>query len=332
MKKLIFSNLFAIALLQLSAQPVGKADVAALLNEMPAPPTTIEDAYQRAYTNGATRPDAIQHYQSWTSKVERVNLEAQNLLADFYRKYPTGIRPQPQTVSRATPQQEASMNAATSELAQKMLSDPAFAQKFMQMSEQEQHAYMAKLMADKGVKPVNGTPNVNNAAVAGTDIEWLALCSDYTMAAMDMSRWDAQLALQQQSQAQHDEVRAWAEAEIKKLPLISFGEYGRDHDPKQVSAIRRQALVKHRDVAEAMLKEAVPLFAQLRQQMQERITTLNDAIKSVNYGAAYDFGINYTAVLRAQTMMLGDLDSLLKNEVNFINETARWEHELRNFK
>ena len=247
-------------------------------------------------------------------------------------KYPTGVRPVAQPVSTASPQQHVAMDAATSELAQKMLNDPAFAQKFMQMSEQEQHAYIAKLLADKGIKPVNGTPNVNTAPIPGTDIEWGTFCSDYTMAAMDMSRWDTQNALQQKYQAQHDEVQVWASAEIKKLPMISFGEYGHDHDPEQVKAIQKQALVKHRDVAEAMLKEAAPMFAQFRQAAQQRISPLNEAINGVNYGATYDFGLNYTTVLGAQAMMLGELDALLKNEVNIIEECARWEYELRNFK
>ena len=332
MKKLIFSNLFAIALLQtISAQPVGKTDVVALLNELAAPPTTIADAYQRAYPNGATSANAAQYYQSWTAKVEAAYRETQELLRQFYMKYPTGVRPIAQPVSTASPQQHAAMDAATSELAQKMLSDPAFAQKFMQMSEQEQHAYIAKLLAEKGIKPVNGTPNVNTAPVPGTDIEWGTFSSDYTMAAMDMSRLEANTALQIKYQEKHDEVRAWAEAEIKKLPLIEMGEYGRDRDPEKVKSIHKQALVKHRDVADAMLKEAAPMFAQSRQAAQQRFTPLNDALKSVNYGAAYDFGVNYTTVLGAQSMMLGELDALLKTEVNIIEECARWEYELRDF-
>ncbi|MCW5922669.1 MAG: hypothetical protein KIS77_10005 [Saprospiraceae bacterium] len=332
MKKLIFGNLLAIALTPIFAQPVSKTDVQALLRELPAPPTTVAEAYDRAYPKGATKPNAIQHYQQWTGKVERAGSEVQNLMADFYRKYPTGTRPVAQPVATASPQQQASMDAATTELAQKMLSDPAFAQKFMQMSEQEQHAYIAKLLADKGIKPASGTPNTNTAAIAGTDVEWIALCNDYTSAATDMSRLEAQAALQQKYQAQHDEVRAWTEAEIKKLPLYSFGEYGRDHDPEQVKAVRKQGLAKHREVAEALLKEALPMFAQLRQALEQRTAPLNNALKSVQYGASYDFGHFYTTVLGTQAMILGELDALLKNEVGIINEVAQWEYDWRNFK
>ncbi|HRI58753.1 MAG TPA: hypothetical protein PK228_03495, partial [Saprospiraceae bacterium] len=326
--------LFAIALFQISAQPVVKTDIAALLNELSAPPLTMADAYQRAYSGDATNPDAIRFYQDWTNKTERAGQEVQTLTQDFYRKYPTGIRPTPQPVaaSRVTPQQQSSMDAATSELAQKMLSDPEFAKKFSQMSEKDQHAYIANLLAEKGLKPANGTPNVHNAPIPGTDVAWAEMCSAYTQSAMDMSRWEVQTALQQKYEARHQQVRDWAEAEIKKLPMISFGEYGHDHDPEQVSAVQKQALVKHRDIAEAMLKEAAGMFDQFRRQTLERIAPLNDALKQVNYGAAYDFGNYYTTVLGVQGMMIGDVQNMLTNEVNIINECARWEYELHHFK
>lgn len=334
MKKLIFSNLFAFALFQIAAQPVAQTDVVALLNELPASPVTLSDAYQRACSNDPASPDYAGYYQTWKNKVEKAGQENQSLQADYYRKYPTGVRPQAQPVaaSRVTPQQQSSMDAATSELAQKMLTDPAFAQKFSQMSEKEQHAYIANLLAEKGLKPVNGTPNVQNAPVPGTDVDWMELCNAHTQAALDMSRWEKQTALQEKYRALHDEANAWTEAEIKKLPMISYGEYGHDHDPEQVKAVRKKGLTKHRDIAEAMLKEAAPMFAQFRQESLLRMTPLNDALKKVNYGAAYDFGMFYTNVIGTQAMMLGEIHNTLTNEAAIVNECARWEYELRNFK
>lgn len=332
MKKLIFGSLFAIAIFQLQAQPVGKTDIVALMNEIPTTPLTLADAYQRTYPAGTTHPETINWYKTWTTKMEKAALETQNLTADFYRKYPTGVRPVAKPVNTASPQQQASMDAATSELAQKMLSDPAFAQKFMAMSEKEQHAYIAGIMADKGIKPVQGTPNVNMAPVAGTDIEWGALCSDYSMAAMGLSRWEAQNAMEMKYRARHDEVDTWATQAIDKLPMISFGEYGHDHDPEKVKAIRKEAFQKHREVAEAMLKEASGFFATYRQEAAQRLSPLNDALKGVRYGANYDFGVNYPTVISIQTMMISELDALIKNEVTIIEECARWEYEWRNFK
>jgi Tat protein secretion system quality control protein TatD with DNase activity len=224
------------------------------------------------------------------------------------------------------------MDAATSELAQKMLTDPAFAQKFSQMSEKEQHAYIAGLLAEKGIKPANGTPNVNTTPIPGTDVEWAALCSDYMQTAIDISRWEKQTALQQHYEHKHQEVRDWTEAAIKKLPMYAFGEYGHDHDPEQVKAVQKEALAKHRDLAAAMWQELRPMLLEFRQEAKQRVTPLNDALKKVRFGAGYDFGIHYTTVLGAQSMMIQEAHALLDNEIAMINEVAKRELEWRNFK
>lgn len=335
MKNLISGNVFVacfFAALNIFAQPVAKTDAVALFDELPAPPASLADAYRRAYLGGATGADAKTYYNDWFAKLEKAGLENQELQKQYYLKNPMGVRPAAQPVSRATPQQQASMDAATSELAQKMLNDPAFAQKFMQMSEQEQHAYIAKLLADKGLKPVNGTPNAEVAPPPGSDMPWTELISAFSQSATDMSRWEAQSALQQKYSDKHREVDAWTEAEIKKLPMISYGEYGHDHDPEKVQAVKKQGLGKHRDLADAMMKESAELFVQFRQQSRERMTPLNDALKKVNFGANYDFGINYSSVLGAQMFLLQEPNVLLTNEIEVINEVARWEHEWRNFK
>ncbi len=313
-------------------QPVVKVDAVALLGELPAPPTTLADAYQRVYPPGATTPDAKPYYQNTLDKLHGVQSEAQHLLLQFYQQNPTGVPKMPQRpANRVSAQDQAAMNAATSELAQKMMSDPAFAQKFAQMSEAEQHTYMAKMLADKGIKPVSGTPNTNDAPMPGTDMDWVALCNAYTETAFAMNRWEKQAALQQKYAEQHDAVNTWIEGEIKKLPMISMGEYGHDHDPDQVKIVKKQGLEKHRAVADAMLKEAAALFAGFRQQARERSTPLNDALQKVHYGETYSFGLQYTVVLQVQAMLLGDLEAMLTNEINLIEDVARWEYDWQNF-
>lgn len=116
----------------------------------------------------------------------------------------------------------------------------------------------------------------------------------------------------------------WEQTAIQKLPMISFGEYGHDHDPEQVKAINKQAAARHRDLAAAMLKDLAPLFASARQDAQQRMKPLNDALKQAGYGKNYDFGIHYTIVLSAQSTMFQEELSLLNNEISMLNEAARW--------
>lgn len=336
MKQLIFTAIGAVltlAAVPAIGQPVVKADAAILLAEMPAPPATLADAYQAAYANGAARPDAKPYYQTGTQKLERLQLESQNLLFQFYQKYPTGVPPMPQQpTNRVSAKDKSAMDAATSELAQKMMTDKAFAQQFAKMSEAEQHAYIAKLLADKGLKPAHGMPDPNAAApMPGTDMDWMTPCNEFMQPIFAMTRWEKQTALQQKYSIQHDAASVWVEAEIEKLPTFVFGEYGRDHDPAQVKAVQKQALDKHRSIADAMMKEAATMFAGFRQDAQMRCAPLNDALQKVGYCAAYNFGLNYTLVLQAQAMMFADLQTLLTNEMSIIEQVARWEQEWRNF-
>ena len=326
---LLSTFLLTLAAAPAIGQPVVKASANALLNELPAPPTTLADAYQRAYPHADAKP----YYQTATDNLNQAQREGQNLLLQFYQKYPTGVPPTPQQpANRVSARDKSAMDAATSELAQKMLADKAFAQQFAKMSEVEQHTYIAKLLADKGLKPAQGTRDPNAAApMPGSDMEWGEICSVYSQSALDMARWEKQTVLQQKFALQHDAVNAWAEAEIQKLPMISMGEYGHDHDPDKVKAIQKQGLDKHRKVADAMMKEAAAMFAEFRQDARARCTPLNDALQKVGYGAAYNFGLNYTLVLQTQAIMFSDIQTLLTNEMSIIEEVARWEQDYRSF-
>jgi hypothetical protein len=223
------------------------------------------------------------------------------------------------------------MNAATSEMAQKMMTDKAFAQKFAQMSQSEQEAYIAKLLAEKGLKPAQGTPNTNDKPIPGMDVAWAEICSAFNNTGFAMERYEKQSALQERYEVKHSAVNVWAEAEIKKLPMISFGEYGHDHDPKAVKIIQKQALVKHRDLAEEMLKDAAALLTAFREEAKQRYAPLNDALKKVGYGENYNFGLHYSLVLQTQMMMLADIQVVLDNEMNLLQDAAHYEYDLQHF-
>lgn len=314
----------------LQAQPVAPVDLAALLSEMPAPPAGISEAYDRVYPNGATAKGTEAFYKNWLSALESATTQNGTLMRNFYSQYPTGVRPTPSSgPSRVSAAQQASMNAATSELAQKMMNDPAFAQQFARMSEADQQAYIAKLLAEKGLQPATGQPNMPSNMPAGLDHDWAGICSTLMQSATDQSRWDAQTALLQRYAKRHDDVSAWAAAEINKLPMIEFGEYGHDHDPEKVKAIQQEAARRHSDIADQMLKEALPLLARYRTDCLARLSPLNTELKAVGYGQAYDFGIQYSLVLQSQNFIMQDLQAVLDNEINLIEECAGWEQQRR---
>lgn len=329
-KNSIFTLCLLILLSQLSfAQSIVNVDAVALLNELPQPCSTLTDAYARVYPKDSDGPNTLAFYQTWTQKLENYVQQSQSISANFYRQNPMGYNTtaaQPVT-NNVSPAQKAAMDNATREMAQKMFSDPAFAQKFAQMSEAEQHAYIAQQLSKNGIKPVAGTPNGKDTAPAGMDIDWMGMTTTLMQAMTDMSMTEAQGAVQERYAQQHEEVQKWADAEIKKLPLITMGEYGRDHDPAKVKAIQLQARNKHAEVASAMLKEMVPLLAQFRKTFSDKISALNAAFKQVEYGKAYNFGLFYNQVLQAQAFMLTGQHSLLSNEIAVMEDCARWERE-----
>lgn len=332
-KKSFFALFLLLSFVHLSmAQAIVTVDAVALLNELPQPCSTVADAYLRVYPKGGDHPNTQTFYQNWTQKLEGYVKQSQEISAHFYRQNPTGyqaVATQPVT-NKVNPAQQAAMDKATSELAQKMLSDPAFAQKFAKMSEAEQHAYIAEQLSKNGLKPATGTPNQPSSAPAGMDKDWMGMTNAMITSLTDMSMTQAQSDLQMRYADKHDQVNKWAEAEIKKLPWIVFGEYGKDHDPEKVKAIQQQARVKHADLANAMLKEMQPLFQQFRKTFSERISALNAAFKEVGYGKSYNFGLFYNQVLQAQILMLSGQHSLMTNEVAVMEECARWEWERRN--
>lgn len=322
--------LAVLAAIPVIGQPVVKIDAVELLSAIPAPPATLAEAYQRSYAQATAQPNAKPHYQSATDPLIRASQESQRLMAQYYQKYPMGMPPQPQApASRVSASQKNAMESATTELAQKLMNDPAFAQKFAQMGEAEQQAYITRALADKGIKPVDGKANTAEKPMPGLDIDWMGLCTEFNQPSFAMSRLEKQTALEQKYEGQHAAVNAWMEAEIKKLPMISFGEYGHDHDPAQVQKIKNQGLEKHRKVAENMVREAAELFSAVRQAAHKRCAPLNEAFKKVQYGQGYDFGMHYTLVLQTQSMMMMDLNSIIEDEIKFVENVSQWEKAWR---
>lgn len=308
------------------AQPVVKMDPFALLETLTPPPANAATARSRACIN-STAPNTSHFYQPWNARVEKVGQAIQAAQIQFYKENPMGVRQPVQPASSITPQQESAMNAATNKLAQKMLADPALAQKIMAMSEAEQHAYIAKLLAEEGVVPVAGVSNSTYTGPGGLDIDWVELYQNIVQPAMDMSRWDAHHAMAQKYETLHQAVNEQANADIQKLPLIEMGEYGRDHDPEKVKAIQLSALGKHRELATAMLKEALPIFEQLIKDFRTRVQPFQEALKARNFGEGYDFGIHYKTALDTQMAIVMELMSFSKYATDLTDTAARWEAE-----
>ncbi len=312
------------------SQQVASCDMAALIKEMPALPQNISEAFQISYVKDATKPNAESLYADWLKKVDAPLKEGNNLAQQFYQKNPMGIQQTAQPApSRVSPEQKAAFNAAKSEMMQKVMSDPTFAQKLMHMSEAEQQTYFTKVLAEKGIVAAQGTPNMPSQQPAGMDVNWLEICQETSQSVINIQIFEAQQAIQARYVPLHEEVNQWATNEIQKLPLIVMGEYGRDHDPEKVKAIQQQARIRHKILADKEWQELMPALMQQREKRLQDIATLNTAIKKVDFGKAYNFGLFYTHVLQTQLMAINTIQSLMTNEKGLIEACAKWQFEVK---
>ncbi|HMQ47270.1 MAG TPA: hypothetical protein PKA00_07325 [Saprospiraceae bacterium] len=325
---ILIHALTVLGMIPAIAQPLIKSDAIALLQSFPSAPISLEDAWQRACPDGKSEPDARLFYQSYLDEMEGYQREGQALMQQFYLQNPLGVTVRPSVPNHpVSSEDQMNLETATAKLAQKMLNDPAFAAQFMRMSEKEQHAYMASLLADEGLKPASG--QAEEKTLPGMEYNWMELCQEINLAASDMTRWEAQIDLQLKNAQIHDAIELWVETEIKKLPLITFGEYGQDYDPAQVDAVRRKGMEKHLQAADQYMKDMALVLSDIRSRAKLKYVTLNEALQAVDFGHGYDFGQHYLLVLQAQLMMLGEVQTILQNELNVVDEVVYWVWETK---
>jgi hypothetical protein len=319
--------IFCLALVSFYAlaQPLVKTDALALLQEAPQAPSTLDEAYQRVYPQGKEPAQAQLFYQSWLAKVERAQLETQQLNLKFYQQHPLGFAQPVQTAPKGgSGKEQQAIEAAMRDLSTKMLADPAFAQQIARMSEAERNVFLAKALADKGLKPAQGTPNAGAAMEEEQTIDWHNLCVEVSQSLVDMQPWEKQTALQQQYEAKHRDIETWLSAAIDKVPMVVYGEYGRDHDMEKVKALKAQARQQHLQTAEAHLQALRPLWQAYRKASAQKMQALNQAIVQVNYGQGYNFGLHYTMVLQTQGMMYAEARTLVESEMGAVADLAQW--------
>jgi hypothetical protein len=308
------------------SQPVTDVPAAQLLAELPTLPATPAEAHRRCYPSGtANRVGAEAFYKPWSTRLEKLAAELQQQQVRFYQQYPTGIRPTAPPPNRASAAQQASMNDAMAEFAAKMQSDPAFAQAFAKKSEAEQQAYVQQLLADNGLKPATGTPNM--PVVEEEPVNWVDL-----MTTMN-TEWASFLPAHSisnviyKAEQQHARISEKLSADIEKVPMIEMGEYGRDHDPELVKALQDKALEQHRQLAGSTLLEGRQALQQLSAKFLQLYAPYHAELQKANFGRDHDFGMYYSQLLGQQLWVLQQLDQIAREAILLTDHVADWEHQ-----
>jgi hypothetical protein len=339
MKRHLQALLFALCVPTLSLmaqaqQPsiLGKTNIHALLEAAPSVPRNTAEAAVRW-----KQSDAI--YQPFQQKVEAAHKQLQEAMAAHTQRGPDAatMEKQAQAMSNSNPivsgmggvdkiqqmtpgqrgaaaRQSAANyqqsfitgngrnSPAMQAMMQKMMTDPAYRARFMQMSEAEKEAEMRKNMGpvapqsleehQKGQQELKVADEIRNSQAIQQDLQQMTQriqSIETEFAKKDQAISDAP--------GNHAQIGREIGAKIAKVPVVELGEYGRDKDPAQMQALYREQATRDRERAARELTERVALYEQKKSQYKEVVsayqvwlkqnqgrinTSMNDVLKGTN--------------------------------------------------
>lgn len=233
-------------------------------------------------------------------------------------------------------------------LYQKVVSDPAYAERFNKMSDKEKEAELRKFMASDQV--VAKTPAQMEAERRASELKEAQ--KNEVINAMNVQRKLAELMTKiqdahtrygealaefQQGPGNHRVIDEEFQAKYDLIPEVSMDEAGRFKDPAQERVLRIETAAKHRQFAEKELKLANGLWLELQTECKLIVSEYNDFIasgKRVN-GSMDDLftGTNTEIELAEFEMnLLGLAAGLADYSKDLTRTNASWEQHYRQVK
>jgi hypothetical protein len=298
---LLFLTILAAAISAQQPQPgIGKVDFAALFNAAPPLPATPAEAANRTFVPGDANESTAPleaFYEPFNKRVAaardtikpaidsrpaRHEAMSQQAIADANSSaviagmggidkisqmsdqereqaalQAVGNVPQN---SGAPPQAGAGMQA----IMQRMMNDPAYAERFEKMSQAEQEAEMRKAM---GAPMAQHSAAEEKRAMQGSEEAAAVKARLDQLQAIHQRILNVDSGFDKKDQAitnapgSHDEISKATGAKMAKVPLIEAGELGHIPDPAQVKALQREQATRNRARAEWELKQRADLYA-----------------------------------------------------------------------
>lgn len=221
---------------------------------------------------------------------------------------------------------------------QKVMSDPAYRARFMQMSEQEKEAELRKNMGTP--QAVAQSPAQQQQAQqrlqANNEIaDSMALQNELRQMAQRLGEIDAAFVTKDQAISKapgsHEDIGHDIAVKISKVPVVELGEYGRDRDPEKVGALLREQATRDRDRAVLELKQRGALYTQRKAQYKELASAydiwLKQNIGRINTSMANPLSNTNTelAVAGYEDVLITMSENLAKYSEEVTKEAARYE-------
>ncbi|MBS1850662.1 MAG: hypothetical protein JST79_07095 [Acidobacteria bacterium] len=293
---------------------LGKTNIHALLEAAPGVPRSTAEAADRW-----KQSDAI--YQPFQQKVEAAHKQLQESMAARAHQAPDAatMEKQAKAMSNANPivsgmggvdkiqqmtpeQREAAArqsaanyqqslvtgngrnSPAMQAMMQKMMTDPAYRARFMQMSEAEKEAELRKNMGpvapqsvedhQKGQQELKAADEIRNSQAIQQDLQKMTQriqSIETEFAKKDQAISDAP--------GNHAQIGRDIGAKIAKVPVVELGEYGHDKDPAQMQALYREQATRDRERAAAELTQRAALYEQKKSQYKEVVSAYQEWLK-----------------------------------------------------
>lgn len=241
--------------------------------------------------------------------------------------------------------QSAGMNA----LYQKVVSDPAYAARFQKMTEQEKEAELRKYMA--GDQVTAKTPQQMAAEQKAREqqnqqknevqnaMEIQQKMTDFQLKLSNVqATCEQEFAAISQSSNNHTAIENEYGKQLKAIPMVELGEYGHDHDPAKVQALKLETVTKHRTLAASELKQYQALLNKLRTEYKkiatEYLTYIHANSQKINGNPADLYKGTQTewTVAGFEMGLLSLATDVAKHSEQLTKEVAYWEAQYQQVK
>ncbi len=304
MRTVAIMVVLSTAIFTLSAQVPIKKDLMEMLENIPPPPATVQDAFAKVIINnnyGELRCSAEKLFNPIEQDVKGVEAEFK-------------AQPKP-TAGSAIPE-------LSPEVAKKM-SDPEMQKKMKTMSKEEKMKMAMEMM--KSMQSGSPVTEIDSPSVRAALDEWQKIYNDtQNEFQRSITKEQEEAKMVEEYRKSHSEIDLWEAAEIAKLPQISSGEMSAP-DPVKVKEVKLKSADKHIAIANKRLQKILPQWRASVDHAKTRYTVFYQKLIAANYAADSKNYSTQKILADAQITILQIIQHLMQQSRSSWEESASWQ-------
>jgi hypothetical protein len=221
---------------------------------------------------------------------------------------------------------------------QKVMSDPAYRARLMQMNPREQEAEVRRNMGDIAPQTAEQHQNAQQQVRAGNETATaMAVRNEISQMQQRFAAIDADFARRDlaitNSPGNHQQIADEIGAKMANVPIVALGEYGHDRDPEQMMRLTRERVVRDRERADVELLERTQLYQQRKAQYAKLIAEYQTWLKQ-NLGrintSSFDALLSNNpelVVIGCEDALISMMEDLAKYSKDVTLDASRYERD-----